>query len=50
MGVKLARGYGVSHAKPEFEDVAALAREGMGREELEELQDLLDQLSGGRST
>ena len=27
MGVKLARGYGVSHAKPEFEDVAALARE-----------------------
>ena len=30
--------------------VAALAREGMGREELEELQDLLDQLSGGRST
>ena len=30
--------------------VAALAREGMGREELEDLQDLLDQLSGGRST
>ena len=27
VGVKLARGYGVSHAKPEFEDVAALARE-----------------------
>lgn len=26
VGVKLARGYGVSHAKPEFEDVAALAR------------------------
>ena len=25
--VKLAQGYGVSHAKPEFEDVAALARE-----------------------
>ena len=24
--VKLARGYGVSHAKPEYEDVAALAR------------------------
>ena len=30
--------------------VAALAREGMGREELEELQALLDQLSGGRGT
>lgn len=30
--------------------VAALAREGMGREELEDLQALLDQLSGGRST
>lgn len=27
VGVKLARGYGVTHAKPEFEDVAALARE-----------------------
>lgn len=27
VGVKLAQGYGVSHAKPEFEDVAALARE-----------------------
>jgi len=26
VGVKLARGYGVSHAKPEFEDAAALAR------------------------
>ena len=25
--VKLARGFGVTHAKPEFEDVAALARE-----------------------
>ncbi len=28
--------------------VAALAREGMGRDELEELQALLDQLNGGR--
>ena len=27
VGVKLARGYGVTHAKPEFEDAAALARE-----------------------
>lgn len=27
VGVKLAQGYGVAHAKPEFEDVAALARE-----------------------
>lgn len=27
VGVKLARGYGVAHAKPEFEDAAALARE-----------------------
>lgn len=26
VGVKLARGYGVTHAKPEFEDAAALAR------------------------
>ena len=28
--------------------VAALAREGMGRDELEELQALLDQLNGGQ--
>lgn len=28
--------------------VAALAREGMGQDELEELQALLDQLNGGR--
>lgn len=26
VGMKLARGYGVTHAKPEFEDAAALAR------------------------
>ena len=26
VGVKLARGYGVTHAKPEYEDAAALAR------------------------
>jgi hypothetical protein len=26
VGVKLARGYGVTRAKPEFEDAAALAR------------------------
>ena len=26
VGVKLARGYGVTHAKPEFEDAAALAK------------------------
>ena len=26
-GLKLARGYGVTHVKPEFEDAAALARE-----------------------
>ena len=25
--MKLAQGFGVTHAKPEFEDVAALARE-----------------------
>ena len=30
--------------------VAALAREGMGRDELEELQALLDQLNGGQRT
>ena len=30
--------------------VAALAREGMGRDELEELQALLDQLNGGQGT
>ena len=27
VGVKLAQGFGVTHAKPEFEDAAALARE-----------------------
>jgi len=27
VGVKIAKGFGVTHAKPEFEDVAALARE-----------------------
>ena len=27
VGVKLAQGFGVTHVKPEFEDVAALARE-----------------------
>ena len=27
VGVKIAEGFGVTHAKPEFEDVAALARE-----------------------
>ena len=26
VGVKLAQGFGVTHVKPEFEDVAALAR------------------------
>lgn len=26
VGVKLAQGFGVTHAKPEFEDAAALAR------------------------
>ena len=25
--MKIAKGFGVTHAKPEFEDVAALARE-----------------------
>ena len=27
VGLKLARGYGISHTKPEFEDAARLARE-----------------------
>jgi len=46
VGVKLAQGYGVTHAKPEFEDAAALARanglpyQTVYRAALQQLKDL----------